>query len=170
MKTFKNLLVFSLMCVGLVACGNSASLNEATQNPEPNSYYDPAECDRLNRYGVGIKGNSACPYKGNYNSQKGYEEYSVSYESQLDFNLGVGYRIDFGWDNDWENVCSTPGQIPVFVNGRFNHCDMANPSYADPDDGTNTSSCAGSQYHPRLTRCTPFGIRPTGDDGVRYID
>lgn len=165
MKSLKSLFVLGFMCIGVISCGSSSS-----SDPKPDSYYDLSECDRrYDRYGVGVRGNSACPYAGQYDDTRGYEQYSVSYDSQLDFNLGIGYKIDFGWDNDWENVCPVPGQIPVFVNGRFNHCDMANPSYAEIYDGTNTSSCAGSQYSPTLTSCTPYGINPTGDDGVRYV-
>jgi len=170
MNKLKSILVLGFMCIGLLACGDSApSSSVTTRDPRPNSYYDPDECQRLDRLGTGIRGNSACPYRGEYDENRGYQEYVINYESQLDFRLGAGYRIDFGWDNDWENACPNQGEVPVFVNGRFNHCDMANPSYADPHDGTNTSSCAGSQYSPELTRCTPFGIRPTGDDGTRYI-
>ena len=168
MKNLKSLLILSSMGLSLIACGDNSNLS-TTKYPKPNSYYDLEECRSLNHHGVGIRGNSACPYKGDYDEQRGYQKYSISHSSQLDFNLGLGYRIDFGWDNDWETICNVPGQIPVFVNGRFNHCDMANPSYADPDDGTNTSACAGSQYNPRLTRCTPYGIKPIGDDEVRYI-
>jgi len=161
MKNFRALLALISLSLVLTACGDDPARRVTTQDPEPNSYYDPAECAERNQYGVGIRGNAACPYQGEYDSYHGYQDYTVSFESQLDFNLGVGYRIDFGWDNDWENVCPVPGQIPVFVNGRFNHCDTANPAYADQNDGTNTSACVGSQYNPTVTGCTPSGVKPT---------
>lgn len=167
MKNLMSVLATSLLCLSMVACGDDNKTT--TQNPSPDSYYDEAECERLDIYGTGIRGNRACPYKGSYDQDSGhYQQASISFESELNFRLGLGYRLDFGWDNDWQNLCPGPGEIPVFVSGRFNHCVNSNPTYANPHDGSNTSACAGSPTNPQLTNCTPGGITPTGDGNVRY--
>jgi len=171
MKNIISILALAFMCLNLIACGEEGASNSVTtQDPSPDSYYDQEECDRLDLYGIGIKGNRACPYQGDYDPQAGYQQASISYESEFRFRVGLGYRIDFGWDNDWQAECPGPGQIPVFVNGRFNHCVNSNPSYSSPYDGSNTSTCAGSNYNPTVTNCTPSGVTPTGNGVVRYTD
>lgn len=165
MKRLVQLLALSFLCLNLMACGDEGarSSDVTSQDLSPGSYYDPDECDRFDTFGIGIRGNSACPYRGQFDPNQGYQQASISYASEFNFRVGLGYRIDFGWDNDWQDACPGPGEIPVFVSGRFNHCVNSNPSFASPHDGSNTSACAGSNFNPTVTNCTPRGVLPTGN-------
>ena len=154
------LLAFSL----LVACGEGGS-----SSPEPNSYTNFNECQYNNNLNIGIQGNSACPYQGAYDPNLGYQGIAIQAKAGFNFEMGVGFNIDFGWNNQWEALCPYPGEVPVFMYDSFSHCINANPTYGRSDDGINTSSCTGSQFNPQVTGCTPTGIRPRGGDGYYYI-
>lgn len=150
------------------ACGDGGS-NQVTTVPEPDSYTDYEECRQRNNLGIGIPGNTACPYQGEYDPNRGYQGFAIQASAGFRFELGIGFRIDFGWNNQWEELCPHPGQVPVFMYESFSHCIYANPTYGRDDDYINTSSCTGSQFNPEITGCTPSGVRPTGGNGYYYI-
>lgn len=164
MKSFLNIILALVLSSLLIACGDEGS-SQPNRDPRPNSYSDYEECRQRDYLGTGIKGNSACPYKGEYDPNLGYQGFAIQASAGFNFEFGRGFYIDYGWDNKWESLCPYAGQVPVFMHESFSHCIYANPTYGRDDDYINTSSCTGSQYNPEVTGCTPRGIRPTGPNG-----
>jgi hypothetical protein len=127
----------------LAACSDEGSKSK----PSPNTYHNPLECESQH-LPVGIQGNSACPYLGEFDDHLGYQSFAIQY------NVGVGFKIDFGWE--YNDMCPQDGQLPVFEFGKFSHCSSVNPNFAGPFKGyTNRSmgECAGEQYSPEITGC-----------------
>lgn len=126
----------------------------AGAKPAPNTYNDPVECDSQ-KYPVGIPGNKDCPYKGDYDPNLGYQGYAIYYETSA--SIGVGFYIDFGWT--YNDLCPKVGDLPIFQNGSFSHCESVNPTYAQTDyqgyTQPNTGECLGDQYMSGLTGCEP---------------
>lgn len=150
-KILLSLLVLSVL--GLTGCGeNKSSTNNTESNTGVVSYYDLAECN-AQTLPIGIPGNTACPYKGLYDSENGYQAYSIQYSA----SIGVGFYIDFGWH--YEDMCPQVGQLPIFQNGSFSHCSSVNPVFAQTDfvgfTQPNTGECTGDQYNMEITGCRP---------------
>ncbi len=143
-----SLLVLSVL--SLTGCGSDSS-----SPAEPHS--DPVACQAQN-VPVGIQGNTACPYLGQYNAQQGYQGYSVQYSA----SYGIGFYIDFGWE--YNDMCPEVGQLPVFQDGRFDHCSSVNSDFAQTDfrgfTQPNTGECTGDQLDMSITGCRPQ-LRPS---------
>lgn len=129
----------------LTACPDDGNNANTTNYTPVTPYNDPYECDQLT-YDIGIPGNEACPYKGEFDPYLGYQTAAIYY------SFGVSFKIDFGWD--YRDNCPTPGQLPIFKNGTLVRCDQVNPTYAQ-DDYTHTGECTGDQYNAGLTGCRP---------------
>jgi len=156
MKAVKKIIVISLCALALSACGGSNSSETSQTLPvTPVSLvpsftnHDQCANPNLNIGQIGIPGNTACPYQGAYNPNIGYQGYAFHYQ------VGVGFRIDFGWD--YNDMCPQIGQRPIFQNGGFSHCTGVNPLFAQVDEEwysqPNTGECAGDQLNTAVTRC-----------------
>lgn len=155
-KVIKRNLVLSLLALSLLSltgCGEDSSSTKEPVKP----YSNAIECNGQ-KVPVGIKGNTACPYLGQYNAQQGYQGYSVQYSA----SYGIGFYIDFGWE--YNDMCPEVGQLPVFQDGRFDHCSSVNPVFAQTDfkgfTQPNTGECAGDQLDMSITGCRPQ-LRPS---------
>jgi len=156
MKALNKIIVSSLFALAFTACGDSSSSGEqitlpVVPNTEVTEFTDHQQCEDIyqNVQNVGIPGNTACPYKGAYNTNLGYQSYAFHYE------VGIGFRIDFGWD--YNDMCPEIGQRPIFQNGGFSHCSSVNPLFAQVDEvyysQPNTGECAGDQLNTAVTGC-----------------
>lgn len=154
---FKMLLLIGL-CLSLSACGKSKSKSQPASKP-PVTHNDPTQCQNQ-VVKTGIKGNAACPYQGAYDSQLGYQKYGIYMQASYNFNFNISLKsasVDYDWE--YNELCPIHGQIPVFINGSFSECRQVNPTYAvnnHPDYRTPPiGECAGTQYNPEITGCTP---------------
>lgn len=144
--------IMILSMFALTGCPDSGS---STKN-KPATYHNPLECSNQ-VVPAGIPGNTACPYQGEYDPNRGYQPYSVQYSAGISF----GFYIDFGWD--YKDMCPQDGQLPIFENGQFSRCSSVNPNFAGPFYGYSNRTmgeCAGDQYSMDVTGCRP-SLQPT---------
>ena len=149
-------MISSLLALTFTACGGGGSANDQQNLPvipttQVNAFTNQNQCSNphQNIGQIGIPGNTACPYQGGFDASIGYQGYAFHYE------IGVGFRIDFGWD--YNDMCPQIGQRPIFQNGGFSHCTGVNPLFAQVDEHRfsqpNTGECAGDQLNPGITGC-----------------
>jgi hypothetical protein len=159
MKAFNKIVISSLLSLAFTACGGGGGSSSDSHPALPVYSFNQVadftnhnQCNNPNQNigQIGIPGNTACPYQGEFNaSYGGYQGYAFHY------TVGVGFRIDFGWD--YNDMCPEFGQRPIFQNGGFSHCTGVNPLFAQViDDGfshPNTGECTGDQLNPGITGC-----------------
>ena len=148
MKTLNKIFVFSLIALALAACPGKSSKKKTRVE----AFNNPIQCQdhRLNVGGqIGIPGNTACPYQGAYDPNRGYQGYGFHFEA------GIGFSLDFDWA--YNDLCPEIGQRPIFQNGQFSRCTSVNPLFVqrDPLDPSRQTvgECAGEQFNPDITGC-----------------
>lgn len=156
MTSLNKIMISGFLAFAFTACGGGSSSKSqpvlpVTPTTEVLAFTNATDCSNpsLNVGQIGIPGNTACPYKGAFSVQDGYQGYAFHYQ------IGVGFRIDFGWD--YNDMCPQIGQRPIFQNGGFSHCTAVNPLFAQVDASgltqPNTGECTGDQLNPDVTGC-----------------
>lgn len=162
MTTLNKILILSLTALTLTACSDSSSKSKARVQ----TFNNPVQCQdfRLNVGGqVGIPGNTACPYQGAYDPNRGYQGYGFNFE------FGIGFSLDFDWS--YNDLCPQIGQRPIFQSGQFSHCTSVNPLFVQTDEFNRSrqtvGECAGEQFNPDITGCRAQ-LRPMNSIGPNF--